>query len=212
MIRCRRSNPHWLSQRHTGGSRPRAKRIGGAGLSIIVAVVSAVGLSTNRAAADGGTVQFSQTTGNYRITVMSDPTPLRVGAADLSVLVQDVQSGQFVPDGQAMITLRHAADPPLLIRHEATQSSATNKLLRSMQIDLPRSGTWQLQLELQAMAEPVVVQSTIAVAEKPPRWREAAGWIAAPFIVIGLYLLGELLAAKKAAGSRSPATLSGMVE
>ena len=61
------------------------------------------GAAPSMALADGGTVRFSEERSGRRITVFSTPTPLAVGPADISVLVQDLESGRPLLDGSIVV-------------------------------------------------------------------------------------------------------------
>ena len=50
------------------------------------------------AAADGGRVRLRQDAGSFAITVFTAPEPLAAGTADVSVLVQDRQTGAVLLD------------------------------------------------------------------------------------------------------------------
>jgi len=147
--------------------------------------------------ADGGTVQLTQQVGKVRMTVMTDPAPLHVGTIDVSVMLQDADSGEILPDGKLIVLLRHPDDPPLMIQAEATQAAATNKLLRSARVEVPRAGRWEWEFTYRSPGTSSRVQGKISVAAKPQRWQAAMPWIAAPVVPIGLYILGELLAARR---------------
>ncbi|MCE9556118.1 MAG: hypothetical protein K8T91_22445 [Planctomycetes bacterium] len=153
--------------------------------------------SASYALADGGAVQFSQQAGDLQITVMTDPTPLRVGTIDLSILTQNARTGEITTTGRTIVILRQMDEPALLIRAEATTAAATNKLLRSAKLELPRPGRWHVEIQHSDMTPAVQVTGELQVADKPPRWRQAAGWIMIPFVPIGLYIVGELLAARR---------------
>jgi hypothetical protein len=46
------------------------------------------------ALADGGRVVVVERQGDYRISVFTSPEPLRAGPIDISVLLQDAETGQ----------------------------------------------------------------------------------------------------------------------
>ena len=54
--------------------------------------------------ADGGIVQFQKQAGPFFVTVFSAPVPLRVGAADLSVMVQKADDRSEVLDAMSRCT------------------------------------------------------------------------------------------------------------
>src|SRR6185503_19452201 len=78
--------------------------------------------------ADGGTVRLSRREGNYNITVLTSPTPLRAGPLDVSVLVQRAETNELVTDGQVTINATPQAHPGHAVSHLATTLEATNKL------------------------------------------------------------------------------------
>ncbi len=110
-----------------------------------LAVLFALLLSTAAARANGGTIQMaSQPAGPYQLTVLTSPSPIRVGVVDVSVLVQKAGSDDLVQDATVLV----AADP---IGHEgrggtfqATHELATNKLFYAANVDLPTEGYWQI--------------------------------------------------------------------
>ena len=55
---------------------------------------------------DGGTVRISERAGPYRVTVFTSPSPLRAGPVDVSVLVQDGETGELATD--VRVTVRAA--------------------------------------------------------------------------------------------------------
>src|SRR5262245_15441275 len=54
----------------------------------------------------GGEVRLTEKAGPFVITVFSDPTPLRVGPVDLSVMVQDGDSGRPILDAEVTVRLQ----------------------------------------------------------------------------------------------------------
>lgn len=95
--------------------------------------------------ADGGTLQFRKPAGPFTLTLFSMPVPLRVGAADLSVLVQDSQNNALV-DGSVTIRVSKADERDIF--EKATTRQATNKLLYAAPIELPRAGKWRVQIRV----------------------------------------------------------------
>ncbi len=61
---------------------------------LMLAILSSVILHpSSLARADGGAVRLRQRSGGYQIAVFTEPTPLRAGPVDVSVLVQDAETG-----------------------------------------------------------------------------------------------------------------------
>jgi hypothetical protein len=150
-----------------------------------------LGTAAASARADGGTVRFSGTGGGYRITVFTAPSPLRVGPADISVLVQDAASGEPLPLAEVHLSLTQPHGQTLAAR--ASTEAATNKLLHAAQVELPASGCWDLAVTVEGPHGPVAVDCRFEAAEALPRWRELWPWITWPAAAIALFAIHQLL-------------------
>lgn len=129
---------------------------------------------------DGGRVQMQAEADGYVITLLTSPTPLRAGPADISVLVQDAATRQPILNAEVMISLHHATgdtqevawEPPccsLKSRNDpaaltATLGKGNNKLLYCAMTDLPFSGSWDVAVRV----NDTVVRGEIQV-DTPPR-------------------------------------------
>src|SRR6516225_10741923 len=78
------------------------------------------------ARADGGTVRLREQAGAYQVTVFTAPTPFRAGPVDVSVLVLDAGTGEYVPEARVTVRLRARATGTVLV-YPATAAAATNK-------------------------------------------------------------------------------------
>ena len=106
-------------------------------------------LLPSRAAANGGTVQVGgQVAGPYRLTVLTSPSPVRVGLADVSVLVQKAGSDDLVQDAHVLVTVTPPGGSGRTEVYEASHDLATNKLYYAAHVDLPAEGEWGLQVEV----------------------------------------------------------------
>ena len=94
-----------------------------------------LGLWCTTALADGGTVRLSQRLGADRITVFTSPTPLRAGPVDVSVLVQDAETGAPIPGAEVEVGLEPLDRPGLATHYPATHRAATNKLFHAALCD-----------------------------------------------------------------------------
>jgi len=101
------------------------------------------------ARANGGTVQVAdQPAGPYIVTVFTSPSPVRAGAVDVSVLVQD-QARQPVDDAQVTVTtepIGHAAPGGT---YSATRDQADIKLYYAAKFNLPAAGQWRFTVDVQ---------------------------------------------------------------
>jgi len=146
-------------------------------------------LVSSGACADGGAIRLDAQRGGYRIVVFTQPTPLRVGRIDLSVLVQDTRTGQPLPGATVTVEISgpRAGDPPL--RHSATRAAATNKLLRAARFTLARPGPHALRVMIEGPLGEVSAPLTLDIAPALPRWRAQWPWLFWPVIPIALYAL-----------------------
>ena len=87
-------------------------------------------------------MQFRQQVGPLIVTVFSAPVPLRVGSADLSVLVQTVRDASPVLNAEVALQLSSPGSPAIHV--PATRAQATNKLLYAAHPVLPSAGQWRL--------------------------------------------------------------------
>jgi hypothetical protein len=144
-----------------------------------------MGIWSRVAIADGGSLRFSGKEGGYRINVFTAPTPFRAGAVDISVLVQDGSTGD--PMTPVKVTVRMMKPGRLALEYPATTDAATNKLFRAAQFDLPESGRWEMQVEVEGPHGLAVLGGEVEAAEPLPRWREMWPWISWPALVIALF-------------------------
>ncbi len=98
---------------------------------------------------DGGTLQLRKPAGPWMVAVFSMPAPLRVGNADLSVMVQKSSDQSSVLDAKVSIHLKKSSATEVQeIIVPATRAQATNKLLYAARINLPSSGKWRLEVDV----------------------------------------------------------------
>jgi cytochrome c oxidase assembly factor CtaG len=135
----------------------------------------------------GGEVRLMEKAGPFVITVFSDPTPLRVGPVDLSVLVQNGDSGRPILDAEVTVRLQqHGGGGPAIIT-EATRQNATNKLLYAAAVDLPASGLWELQVTAQHQAQAADVACMVTAV--PPRSMPYSWW---PYAALLSAMIGSV--------------------
>jgi hypothetical protein len=135
---------------------------------------------------DGGTVRFSEEVGEYRVTVFTEPTPLRAGPVDLSVYVCDAQTDAHLP--AATVAVRLTADGQSTGPwHAATRAAATNKLFHMATVDLTTPGIWRAEVRIDGPAGRASGAFPLEVGPPMPRWVSLAPWILWPIVPIGLY-------------------------
>jgi hypothetical protein len=144
------------------------------------------------AGADGGTIRLSSKKSGYQITVFTTPTPLRAGTVDVSVLVQDSSTGEPMTHTRVTIRMSKLGQPTR--ESPATTVAATNKLFQAAQFELPESGRWQMEVEVEGSHGLAVIAGEVEAAAPLPRWREIWPWFGWPALVIALFIVHQVLA------------------
>src|SRR5262245_62779881 len=70
--------------------------------------------------ADGGVPRLSERVGGYRVSVFTSPTPFRAGPVDVSVLVQDADSGEMLPEVRVIVRAVPRGRPEAAVSHSGT--------------------------------------------------------------------------------------------
>jgi hypothetical protein len=148
------------------------------------------------ARADGGQLRCSGKQGGYQITVLTSPTPLRAGLVDVSVLVQDAQTREPLPQAQVMIRLTRPGQP--IQESPATQEAATNKLLHAALFQLPAPGSWKTEVEVEGPHGKASIACELEAGEPLPAWRELWPWIGWPGLVTLFFATHQVLRRRQA--------------
>jgi hypothetical protein len=152
------------------------------------------GLLLPRAAfADGGLLRASETAGPFIITVFSSPTPLRAGPADISVMVQERDTGAPALDAQVTVTAQRSGDGLQPVVAAATRAQATNKLLYAALVDLTAAGSWDLHVTVNRDTATARITTTLAVGPPLPRLLAFWPYLALPPAAILLFALHQWL-------------------
>jgi hypothetical protein len=172
------------------------------------AVAASIIMLPHQSFADGGTLRLSQRWNDRQISVFTSPAVLRAGPIDISVLIQDAQSGRVCTDAAVDVELG-ALDPPLTLLHQtATTDAATNKLFKAALLDIPHSGPWKVRVFLRDPQMPIdsateqtshevpVAEFELAIAPPLPAWLDLAPWLVLPFAAIAFFGVHQWLAAK----------------
>lgn len=144
--------------------------------------------------ADGGTLQFRKQAGPFTVTLFSAPVPLRAGAADLSVLVQDAEENTLV-DGAVTLLLSKSDQPDIVA--EATTARATNKLLYAARVDLPEAGKWRVQVRVNRGGSNAAVDGEISVLPEEAPLLTYWPYFAVVPIGLVLFVLNQWLKGKQ---------------
>lgn len=155
------------------------------------------------ARADGGVVLAQQTSGPYRITLFGSPSPLRAGPADLSVFVQNAQTGDAVLDPKVQIQVQAASGdagvawlPPCCSMKAAastmaaTHEAAQNKLLYAANTIIPASGAHKILVRLD---DAEVLSAPVEIAPAQPPLAHYWSYLALPPLAIAGFALNQRL-------------------
>lgn len=106
----------------------------------------------------------------FLVTAFSEPVPVRVGAADLSVMVQNVNDRSTVLDASVSVRLKKSSAGRVVeIIAPATHGRATNKLLYAAHVTLPSAGQWQLSVDIKKAPAAAAASSELNVlAQEAP--------------------------------------------
>lgn len=146
-------------------------------------------------------MRLREQSGNYQIAVFTSPTPFRAGPVDVSVLVQDVASGECIPNAQVSVRLR-ARGASHVLEYPASADAATNKLFQAAVFRLPEPGWWDLEIAVEGPQGPAVVRFPIQADEPTPRWLDLWPWFVWPALPIALFCIHEVLVSRKEASRR----------
>jgi hypothetical protein len=139
-------------------------------------------------------VRLSEQKGKYRITVFTTPTPLRAGAADVSVLVQEAATGEPLSDVDVTVRAARRGSPGASLSLRATHEAATNKLYYAVSFDLPEPDWYALEVSIDGALGKEEVRCEVEAAEPLPPWLEMWPWVGWPFLAIALFSVHQLLA------------------
>jgi cytochrome c oxidase assembly factor CtaG len=111
---------------------------------------------------DGDVVRLQRVSGPFRITVLTAPDPLPAGPCDVSVLVQNSDTGEPILDAPVSLSVtspNSSGDPPPSVPASAEASSL--KLLESGTVTLPHRGAWNLRVSVRRGDAEAAVQDTL---------------------------------------------------
>jgi hypothetical protein len=152
-------------------------------LSAFLAILPAV------ASADAGAVRASKRDDKCQLTVFTDPTPLRAGPVDVSVFVQDTDTGQAILDSLIDIEVAPRGRSSEKIRLTATSAAASNKLFQAANFNLPHAGWWAFKVVVRHPTNTVDLHFELEAGDSLPTWRSLWLWFCWPFFVVAVFAL-----------------------
>lgn len=138
---------------------------------------------------DGGVIVLSGKTPHELITVFATPEPVRAGATDFSVLVQDLKGNPLL-DGRVSLTfMQGAAREAVALSH----AQSTNKLLYSATVELRQPGRWRLRVQYKTASEIAELTGAMQVGSPEPSWVAYWPYFAAIPVAVLLFLANQRL-------------------
>jgi hypothetical protein len=149
------------------------------------------------AMADGGTVRLLEQKGDYQIAVFTEPTPLRAGLVDISVLIQQADTQSPISEVEVTIEARRRGDAGPTISHPATTEAATNKLFRAATFELPEAGWWDLEVSIDGPLGMTQARFDVEVAEPLPPYLAMWPWVCWPVLPILVFGAHQFLVRRR---------------
>lgn len=146
---------------------------------------------------------FRKPAGPFVVTVFSEPDPVRVGVADLSVMVETASDQNAVLDANANLHLRKAEDGRIIeLVAPATHGGASNKLLYAASIRLPSAGTWKLTVEVRSQGRDGSASGELKVlAPEPPVMAHWPLFVIVPVMIL-FFVLNQWLKSRRGLARR----------
>lgn len=132
----------------------------------LLLVALAFALCAAPALGNGGTVQVAgEPAGPYEVSVSTSPSPLVVGPIDVSVLVQQAGTRDYVHDARVVVTAEPLGSSGRGVTSEATHEQATNKLFYAAKFELPTEGRWRIRVDVRGAAGAGLVHFEVDVTK-----------------------------------------------
>jgi hypothetical protein len=143
--------------------------------------------------ADGGSVCLSERKGNYRITVFASPNPMRAGPVDISVFVQHATTLEPVSGARVTIKATRRGCHCMALHYPATTEAATNKLYNAANFDLPESGWYSVEVDIDGAFGEAQVRFDLEAAEAMPQFPAVWLWVGWPILAILFFGIHQFL-------------------
>ncbi len=132
-------------------------------LSLPLAALAYGWLAPDAIDTDGAVIRMQEFSGPFHVSVFTAPGQPPMGAADVSVLVQDRESGETMLDAAVNLTVRTADGSSKSESIRATHHQSTNKLLDAAIVNLPSPGPWELRVSVQRGGDLCTFSDLLAV-------------------------------------------------
>jgi len=157
-----------------------------------LALILALGLWATAAYGDGGALLLHQDAGPFTLTLFAAPQPLATGMADLSILVQDRNTGGTLLDPVVDATAE-AADGSATQTVRLARGNSGNRLLQAGRLQFARPGRWRLNVRVRRGQDVVLVSTECTVQPDTSRATIVWFYVLLPAAMILLFLLHQFL-------------------
>jgi hypothetical protein len=143
-------------------------------LLLPLAAIAYAWIAPDKVDIDEAVVRAQDVSGPFNVSVFAAPDPLPVGPCDISVLVQDRDSGGTILDAVVDVSVESVGGHAGAGSVRATREQSANKLLEAATVDFPGSGAWQLRVTIHRGLDEGAVVSRFEVASASPNAREGS--------------------------------------
>ncbi len=117
--------------------------------SILVGVTILLVLGARLTNANGGQLRIDQERiGPYVVSVTTNPTPLREGLIDVSVLVGDPNNNAYLENAEINVLATSLDHEGVSISHQASHDQASEDRYQAAEFELPESGRWEFTISV----------------------------------------------------------------
>jgi hypothetical protein len=135
--------------------------------------------------ADGGRLQMRQVAGPFVVSLFTTPESLAVGAADLSVMVEE--QGSVLLDADIVVTLTSQDQEVAPVVAHLSHEHATNRLLEDAVVQLSRAGRWHAVVQVSEAGREASVATDLTVANYSARRGTAGFFLLLPVCAVALF-------------------------
>jgi hypothetical protein len=150
--------------------------------------LSALLILAQAAWADGGAVQLRKEADGLVITVFASPSPLSIGPADVSVLLQNRDGLDPVLDANVLLLFRHD-DSGIEFQARPTDQQAQNKLLYAAPVMFSKPGKWRITVTIRRNGQETTATGILEVTPARDRAVSYAGYLSFPPAMIVLFVI-----------------------
>ncbi|MCC6641318.1 MAG: hypothetical protein IT386_09175 [Deltaproteobacteria bacterium] len=170
---------------------------------LAIAAALAAAAPCPAARGDGGRVCASEASGALRVTVLTSPTPIRVGVAEVVVRVDDVNDSS--PASAAAVALLLRAADGTTQEIDARPVAGASSSLYSVEVALASTGPLVIEARAGHGAVTSMVRCRTQVESALPPLRDHWPLVALPPVAVALFVTSRLLARRNATRRRQSA-------